>query len=290
MRIHPVEKTVAMTLHSLRSSTGKGSLRNDERWSWFHEHAATDNGRHLGWTDHLEVWKSLTGCRVGMRIGFAAIVGLAMGPTLNAQNEQLWPSINFYKTMSEYSRFYLQLQSTRENQTGQDVQIGPCLDFYLKRRLALLRHNEAGTDESRARPLLFRIGYNYIPSTDNPTEQRVILELTPRLPVKAGFVLADRTRGDLRFINGQFSTRYRNRLSLERPFKLRGHAFTPYVRAEAYYDTRYAKWNKTALDVGGAFVLRKHWELESYFEHQNDTSKNPNSQVEAVAIEVNMHF
>ena len=232
----------------------------------------------------------MTGCRIARRIVLAAIVGLTMSPALNAQSEQLWPTINFYKTMSQYSRFYFQVESTRENQTGQEVQIGPYLDLYLKRRFALLRHYESGMDESRTRPLLFRVGYNYIPSTENPTEQRVVLELIPRLPLRAGFVIIDRNRGDLRFINGVFSTRYRNRLALERAFKLHRHVFTPYLRAEAYYDTRYAKWNKTTLDVGAVFTLRKHFELESYFEHQNDTSKKPNSQVEAVAIELNMHF
>jgi hypothetical protein len=85
----------------------------------------------------------VTKFRAGMRIALAALVGLTICPALCAQSDQFWPSVNFYKTMNQYSRFYFQVQSTRENQTGQEVQIGPYLDLYLKRHFELLGHNDA---------------------------------------------------------------------------------------------------------------------------------------------------
>lgn len=229
--------------------------------------------------------------RIGIVALFAALSGLATGRSLHAQTtEQFWPTVNLYVGINDYSRFYFQVQDTRENRQGQDLQICPYMDFYLKPMFGLRRENVEGADEARSRPLLFRIGYNYIPAVSNPTEQRIVIELTPRLPLKAGFVITDRNRGEFRFINGEFSTRYRNRLALERPVKIGGHTIDPYVRAEAYYDTRYNKWSQTALDIGAVFLIHRHWDLQSYFEHQNNTSKAPNKTVEAIALEADLRF
>ena len=228
--------------------------------------------------------------RIAIRFMSVLAFGCTACPSALAQSEQFWPAVNFYKSLNDYSRFYFQVQASRENREGEDIQVGPYIDFYLKPMRGLLDRNGAGADESRTRPLLFRIGYNYIPSTQNPTEQRIIVEVTPRFPLKQRLILTNRIRGEFRFIAGEFSTRFRDRLALERVFKVKRHALTPYLRVEFTYDTRYDKWNRTAFDAGAVFSIREHWELESYYEHQNDTSKAPNKQVEAIALELNLRF
>jgi hypothetical protein len=87
---------------------------------------------------------------------------------------------------------------------------------------------------------------------------------------------------DLRFINDEFSWRYRNRLTIERSFKARSFEFSPYVRAEVYYDHKVTKWSRTTFGGGVTIPFRKHYEIEAYYEHQNDTSKSPNRQVNAL--------
>jgi hypothetical protein len=83
-------------------------------------------------------------------------------------------------------------------------------------------------DESEKRPLTFRLAYRILPSPSAPTENRGILELTPRFPLKSGVVIWDRNAADLRLIEGRFSWRYRNRLSLGRTFVINRYHFPPY--------------------------------------------------------------
>ena len=63
-------------------------------------------------------------------------------------------------------------------------------------------------------------------------------------------------RVDLRFIDGEFSWRYRNRLSAEREFSIGRVRLNPYARFEVYYDSRYSKWSRTELQA--RVVLSSH--------------------------------
>jgi len=48
----------------------------------------------------------------------------------------------------------------------------------------------------------------------------------------------------------------RNRLSVERAVFIHSYAFTPYLRAEAYYDSHYSKWSATLLTAGVSFPIK----------------------------------
>ena len=75
-------------------------------------------------------------------------------------------------------------------------------------------------DVYRDKYLVLRAGYRYETSLTNghsAPENRGIVELTSRYMLPWQLVISDRNRGEFRFIQGQpFSTRYRNRLRLER--------------------------------------------------------------------------
>ena len=67
-----------------------------------------------------------------------------------------------------------------------------------------------------------RIGYRYLHNAgDDPDENRGVLEVTPRYPLVRGVLVSNRNRIDFRFIEGEYSWRYRNRLSLEREVSAR---------------------------------------------------------------------
>ena len=129
-----------------------------------------------------------------------------------------------------------------------------------------------------------------LPTPRKPPENCVVLDATPRFPLKAGVSVADRNRADLRFIEGGFSWRYRNRLMVERSFRVHSYHFTPYVRGEAYYDSKPAKWSRTTEDIGCVFPIRRRAEIESYYEHMNDTSKSPNRQTHGVGVTLSLYF
>ena len=213
-----------------------------------------------------------------------------LSPSAKAQTFQTWPEISTYVKLRQNLRLYVIATRTKENGKGTDAEIGPNLDIYFKPLLKLERFTVFQLDKSKSRPLLLRTGYRYMPSTSGPTEHRGVLELTGRFPLTSGFLISDRNRSDLRFINGEFSWRYRNRLTVERTVSILSYHFTPYVRGEVYFDSNYEKWSRTSETMGITFPIGKHTEIEPYYEHQNDTSKSPNRQINALGLALNLYF
>jgi hypothetical protein len=133
--------------------------------------------------------------------------------------------------------------------------------------------------------VVLRTGYRYgtsIGDADDFKEHRFLTEQTLRKSFRWRLLVSDRNREDFRVINGDFSFRYRNRLMIEREFRLfGGRSFTPYLSGEAFYDTRYQAWNKSRFAAGAQISLRrgplkaitpKHQTiLDLYYMRVNDT-------------------
>jgi hypothetical protein len=215
---------------------------------------------------------------------------LLLSPSAEAQTYQVWPEVSTYVELNSDVRLYFIATTTRENRKGSSGEIGPNIDFYLKPVVRQERVTIFQLDKSKSRPLLLRLGYRYLPSTDGPSEHRGVLEATGRFPLLSGFLVSDRNRADLRFNNGEFSWRYRNRLTVERTVSILSYHFSPYVRGEVYFDSNYEKWSRTSESLGAAFPIRQHTEIEIYYEHQNDTGKSPNRQVNALGVALNLYF
>lgn len=84
-------------------------------------------------------------------------------------------------------------------------------------------------------------------------------------------LVSNRGRVDLRFIDGEYSWRFRSRLSVEKEFSIGRVRMNPYVRGELYYDSRFDAWSRTEWVGGAAFPLNRRIEREGYFCYQHDT-------------------
>ena len=214
-----------------------------------------------------------------------AIAFLFLAQTTQGQTNELWPEIDVSVKLNKNMRLLFSAAGTSEHGQRTDYDFGANIDFYVKplRELASTRgHN----DESKSRLLHLRVGYHYF----GTGEDRIVLEATGRLPLPVEAKVSLRNRTDLRFIDGDYSWRYRPRLAIERSFAIRKYHFTPYVRIEGYYDSAYKKWSRTALTAGCVFPIRKRSELEAYLEHQNKTETSPNKQVNALGVQLNLYF
>ena len=98
-----------------------------------------------------------------------------------------------------------------------------------------------------------RAGYRYgfsLNKDEDYNEHRILLEQTLRLPLPVGPLLSDRNRQGFRFLSGDLSVRYRNRVTLEREFGIRRFKFTPYASGEIYYDIRFHAFNRNRMIAG----------------------------------------
>jgi hypothetical protein len=230
--------------------------------------------------------------RARFRLYHFAVLFILFGASLarSQQTTQFWPEIKANIKLNPKFRLMFNASTTQES--GQDLgsQFGVNLDVFTKPLVKLKRFTVFQLDESKSRPFTLRIGYDRLPTPGKPPENRVVLEGTPRYPLKAGLLVTDRNRADLRGINGDFSWRYRNRLMVERTFAIHSHHLTPYVRGEAYYVSTAEKWSRTTEDIGFLSPIRRRAEIEAYYEHMNDTSKSPNQQTHGIGLVLNLYF
>ncbi len=213
----------------------------------------------------------------------AGVTVLLLFPVLSCfaqTRNEFWPGFDAYIKLKPRTRLYLMAALVRaqepEAASGgiyRDIQLGAHLDISLKpifrRKLAMKG------DWDRERYLWARIGYRYgttLGGVEDPFhEHRGIVELTGRAPLPRDFWIVLRNRVDLRDVNGNYSTRYRIRLAVEREVRLFGLETVPYVNAEVSYDSRYDAWNRQRYQAGLEVALSKRWRIEPYYTRQNDS-------------------
>ncbi len=203
---------------------------------------------------------------------------------------EFFPEIDTYFKLNSNIRFVFQAKETREGGDPTQAEIGPSVEFYLKPLLRLKKVTVFDLDDAKSRPLVLAVGYRYVPSPGKPTVNRMEPVLTFHVPLVAQILLSDRNRADLDWSSGNFTWRYRNRLTLERRFTIHSYHPAPYASAEAFYESKYGKWSTTALYAGCLFPIGKHVELDPYYEHENNTGKSPNQVINAAGLVLNLTF
>jgi hypothetical protein len=232
-------------------------------------------------------------CRKITRVVSILSLVFALNIDIRAQQKtgssnELWPEIDVYVPLNEKVRLFYLFTITKSEETRNNLegQFGAHVDYTVNKRFVL------------------RVGYRYgfsLTEEDPFKEHRPLVEETLRQPLPLKILLSDRNREEFRFVNGDFSFRYRNRLMLEREFLLPKRSLTPYGSIEVYHDSRFKVWNRNRLTVGLQVQLRKAFPLLSlvlprkqvildiYYTKQNDSRSQPN-HIHAVGSALAIHF
>jgi len=211
-----------------------------------------------------------------------------VGAQQSDYRKEIWPEVDVFIPLKPKLRLFLmssltKVEESRDNLEG-SVQVS--LDYLPNQRIIL------------------RNGYRYgfsLSGKDPFKEHRIIFEQTFRQPVPLDILVSDRNREEIRIVNGETSTRYRNRLTLEREFHIGRFAPLPYGSAEVFYDSRFDTWNRNRLNVGIQLPLKRGFPLvtlidpkrqvilDLYFSRQNDSRSSP-THVQALGIALNVYF
>jgi hypothetical protein len=206
------------------------------------------------------------------------------GSAESTQETEFLPEVDTYLKLKPDIRVSFLAKDTREGGDSTQAAIGPSVDFYLKPLIKLKRITAFDLDDAKSRPLVLTAGYNFLAAPNSP------VSATSHLPVKADLLFTDTNRADLDWSNGTFTWRYRNKPSLQRTFAIHSYHLMPYASAEFYYESQYSKFSTTELYAGTNLPLGKHLEFDPYYEHQNNTGKKPNKQVNALGLTLNLYF
>jgi hypothetical protein len=227
--------------------------------------------------------------RLMLLAGFLAVAGPAQ--TTDSTNE-LWPEFDIFIKLNEKSRIFVLYSATKQEDLGAyaDGQAGVHLDFWALPvfRKRLIQY----MDQSRSSLLFFRFGYVYSHPKNNSTsvtESMATAEITGRAHLPNGWLLGDRNRLDLRWIDGEPNHRYRNRLKLERTFDVSRFQLTPYTHAEVFYDFEKRGWTRLRYAAGTEWAITKRIVLEGYYLRQNTWAAVPQF-VNAVGLAVQVYF
>ena len=207
-----------------------------------------------------------------------------------AQSFQFLPEIDTYYQFNPNLGVYFQAKDTREGGMPMTAEIGPSLQFHLKALQKLTEIAAFDLDKSKSQLVLFSVGYRYLPTPDQAPTNRLEPYFILHLPSPGRILLTDRNRSDLDWQNSDFSWHYRNRIDVERPLTIHKYHPSPYVAAEFWYTSQYEKWSTTSEFAGCLFPLGKRVDLNPYYEHQNNTGRQPNHQLNQLGLIVDLWF
>jgi hypothetical protein len=228
----------------------------------------------------------------------ASILSALLRSISSAQNTaapteaEFWPEVQAYIKLNPKFRLFFNGSVSTSVEDGELLR-GNAFEALVGAHLDYIPSNH----------FVLRAGYRYIFSLDESDpyhEHRVILEQTPRHLFPGQILVSDRNREDFRSVNGDFSFRYRNRLTAEREFQVWKRSWTPYGSIEVFYDSRFNAWSRNRWSTGIVLPVRKRLAplkllfpdkdvtVDLYYLRQND--RNPSEKhVNAFGITIAIH-
>jgi hypothetical protein len=207
----------------------------------------------------------------------AVILALFQGGAARAAEPvEFWPELNLFETLGPTTRLYFVAATGAGKESPLwTLDVAAYFDLTLRPR-PLFRQSLQEEDWRRNRYLWLRVGYDHTFKFESESgartapEDRGIVALSARAYLPEAFVFEGRARADLRWIEGDYSTRYRLRGELNRDFNVAGHVVTPWLQAEIFYDTRYDGWARHLYQAGAEIAVTPRFRLEPSLARQVD--------------------
>ena len=178
-----------------------------------------------------------------------------------------------------------------DTQVWSDLQIAVPLsqqvDFVMTGTLRVGRQVHRPVDERLGAGFSLKAGkyltlapsYSYIRTQPtkgrNQSEDRLSFAATLGAPA-GKFTLTDRNLFERRYRHRQgVSTRYRNRLQVQHPFKLAETELNWFISDEVFYDWGFNDWVRNRFAIGVSRKFNKHFTGDLYYLRQNDGRSSP---------------
>ena len=184
---------------------------------------------------------------------------------------QFLPEVDTFFKLTETGRIFLQTQGTAGPSDSENAAVALAWDQRFGDRVS------------------FRGGYYFQYNTAEPVsrDQRIQLAVNLRFPVAWRVIATDRNLVEARWIDGNPSQRYRNRLTLEKEFiGLLGKAHTLDLEAEVFYDTRSHAWHHQEYTAGIETLISQRLSIELYYQRQESQGGSQPAHVNAAGLTI----
>jgi Protein of unknown function (DUF2490) len=190
---------------------------------------------------------------------------------LALRTQEVWPSIDVYYKLNPKFRLYGTAGGTKlEESSYTDGAIGVFVDYFTFPFTHILRPNHA--EDLPGKFVWLRGGYQYSatpPSAEDPfKESMIVTEANLRFYLPYSILLTSRNRFDWRFNNGNFNSRYRPRLALEKDLRTEFMTFTANGFVEYFINFGNYQVNRWRTQLGIEIRVTKHINYEVFWNHQ----------------------
>ena len=219
----------------------------------------------------------------------SVVISNVLAQSSDTANE-FWPSIRATFDLRPKTRLLIY----GEKHNGEDVSLaqwnlGAIVSYRMKR---LINRHRDEIDEENLYNLVIGSGYQYVQTDQNgktKRENRLIVQAIPKYSPGAGFLLQDRSRLEFRWIDGGYNFRYRNKVTVDRPFKVNNFRFSIYASGELFWDRNNHSWNENQYAFGVQMPYKKVLMVDTYYLHQNCTTCSQSS-VNVFGATLNFYF
>ena len=228
-------------------------------------------------------------------IRITLLILLPLLAVLNAFTQQppsatteVWPEVTLNYTPKPRVRLQLALRKETADETPDSTwETTATISFRVK---PVVRRLITDFDDEKSYRLSLAASYEYSRSIGGSTtgrEHKVMFDATPRYSLWAKVLIHDRNRFEFRWVNGTYDFWFRNRVRVERGFKINKFHFIPYGSAELIWTKNVGAWNRNQLSAGVEIPFAKRWMADVYFLRKN-CNTCAHSDVDAIGFNLNV--
>ncbi len=203
---------------------------------------------------------------------------------------EFWPQLNVYSQLAPKWRMLVFAGQQNGEEVGyRQVFVATGIGYQLKRISIVHREN---IDPDKEYMFVFGGGYEYLHTFEDGSkkdENRLGLQVTIGRRFLSPVLVRDRSRLELRWNAGSYSTRYRNQLSVDYDIVIHKYKLTPYAAIEGYYDGSKHSWNEEQYTAGLEWPYRNLFMVQTYYLRQHCVSGNP-PNTNVAGITLNLYF
>lgn len=192
---------------------------------------------------------------------------------LALKSQEVWPAVDAYYRFNPRFRLYATAAFTKLDESSYaDGAVGLFADYFTLPISKKIHPKSGHADSLPGKYLYLRGGYQYSAtpaSSEDPfKESMIVTEANTRFYLPYAMLLTWKNRFDWRFNGGEFNSRYRPRLMVERDLKTEYLTFTASGFAEYYVNFGNSAVNRFKTQIGVEIRVFKNVNYEVFWNHQ----------------------
>jgi hypothetical protein len=210
--------------------------------------------------------------------------------TPSSTDGEFWPATDTHVQLHENYRLLGLVGLRKGEEFGyQQLDTGLGLAYQWK---PIAKDHQKNIDPDKEHTFLFGSGYEFLKTFQTGKEKlenRWVLEATVSFRPLSHLLVRDQNRGEFRWVNGVFSTRYRNNLSAEYDITVKRIRFVPFASAEVFYSGAKDSWDEEQYTAGLQWPYKRLLMLETYYLRQQCSTCNP-AHLNVAGLTLNLYL